>query len=68
MGEWSGPSAFIFDGPVPPDLLIGRTSELAQQAEQQDRTAVVVADLFDVASMADLAWWIRQQFPTRSQL
>lgn len=81
---WSGPSPFVYDGPIPPDHLIGRDHEtkvlrawskagrfvaltaprrygktsligrVAREAEDRDRTAVVVTDLFGVASMADL--------------
>lgn len=80
---WDSTSPFVFDGPVPPDQLIGRHEEAetiiewAQQgrftalvaprrfgktslirkvgvdAQEQDLT-VIVADLFEVASMADL--------------
>jgi hypothetical protein len=81
---WSNPSPFVFDGPIPPDQLIGRDREaavlrewaragrfvaltaprrygktsligkVARAAEAADQIAVVVADLFDVASMSDL--------------
>lgn len=81
--QWDQPSPFIYDGPIPPDQLIGRAHEaetlrawakagrfvaltaprrygktsligkVAQDAEKSDKMAVVVADLFDVASMAD---------------
>jgi uncharacterized protein len=84
MPAWSSPSPFIYDGPIPPDQLIGRHQEaatlrewaragrfvaltaprrygktsligkVAADAAASDRMAVVVADLFDVASMADL--------------
>jgi uncharacterized protein len=81
---WDEPSPFVYDGPVPPEQLIGRDHEaatlrawaragrfvaltaprrygktslvnrVAREAEAHDRIAVVVADLFDVASLADL--------------
>jgi len=84
MTAWTEPSPFVYDGPVPPDQMIGRHHEavtlrqwstagrfvaltaprrygktslinrVARDAELHDRTAVVVADLYDVASMADL--------------
>lgn len=84
MRRWSDPSPFVYDGPIPPALLIGREHEaatlrawaragrfvaltaprrygktslvgkVAVDAEQQDQVAVVVADLYDVASTADL--------------
>lgn len=85
MRAWSGPSPFVYDGPIPPEQLIGREHEaatlrawaragrfvaltaprrygktsligkVARDAEAADRMAVVTADLFDVASTADLA-------------
>lgn len=80
---WDVPSPFIFDGPVPPDQLIGRqreadtlrqwteagrfmalvaprrfgkTSLVAKVAQDAARSnlSVIVADLFEVASLADL--------------
>jgi hypothetical protein len=84
VAQWDGPSPFVYDGPLPPDQLIGREHEaatlrqwakagrfvaltaprrygkttligkVARDAEAHDRMAVVVADLFDVASLADL--------------
>jgi len=84
MTAWTEPSPFVYDGPVPPDQMIGRHQEavtlrqwskagrfvaltaprrygktslinrVARDAERYDRTAVVVADLYDVASTADL--------------
>lgn len=84
MATWETPSPFIFDGPVPPDQLIGREAEvetlrswvragrftalvaprrfgktslvgkLAEEAERRDNIPTVVADLYDVASLADL--------------
>lgn len=84
MSAWPGPSPFIYDGPIPPDRLIGREREartlrdwadagrfvaltaprrygktsligkVARDAEAHDGMAVVVADLYDVASTADL--------------
>lgn len=84
MTAWPSPSPFIFDGPIPPEQLIGREQEaaalrewaragrfvaltaprrygktsligrVARDAEAEDQIAVVVADLFEVASTADL--------------
>lgn len=84
MERWTGPSPFIYDGPVPAPQFIGREHEaatlrawaragrfvaltaprrygktsligkVARDAEAEDRVAVVTADLFDVASTADL--------------
>ncbi len=84
METWSGPSPFVYDGPLPPEQLIGRDREaaalrawaragrfvaliaprrygktsligrVARDAEESDRIAVVRADLYDVASTADL--------------
>ena len=80
---WDQPSPFIFDGPVPPNLLIGRDAEagtlrawaragqstvlvaprrygktsllqrVRADAEDLDRMAVILVDLYDVASMTD---------------
>jgi len=84
VATWETPSPFIFDGPVPPDQLIGRAHELetlrawvragrftalvaprrfgktslvgalAEEAERRDHIPTVVADLYEVASLADL--------------
>jgi len=94
--EWDAPSPFIYDGPVPPDRLIGREHEalvlrqwaaagrftaltaprrygktsligkVAADAEAQDHTAVVVADLYDVASMADLVIRLERAWATHT--
>jgi hypothetical protein len=101
LEHWAQPSPFVFDGPVPPQLVIGRDSEartlrewarrgrfmamvaprrfgktsligkVQVDAAQHDDTVVVVADLFEVASLADLvirlerAW--RDQTPHRTR-
>lgn len=97
--DWTRPSPFIFDGPLPPEQVIGRNEEadtlrdwarrgrfmalvaprrfgktsligkVQADAAALDDTTVVVADLFEVASLADLvirlerAW--RNQTPSR---
>lgn len=96
MARWSGPSPFIYDGPIPPEQLIGRAHEaaalrewaragrfvaltaprrygktsligkVARDAERHDRVAVVVADLFGVASMADLVIRLERAWATHT--
>lgn len=80
---WDSASPFEFDGPVPPDQMIGRSSEASTILEwaqagrfmslvaprrygktslirkvaaegEENRLAVITADLFEVASLADL--------------
>ena len=83
MTHWDEPSPFIFDGPLPPNLLIGREVEadrlrawaragrftvlvaprrygktsllqkVSADAEQHDRMATILVDLYDVASTTD---------------
>ncbi len=97
MGQaWGTPSPFIFDGPVPPENLVGRADEInairawsragrfmslsaprrfgktsliqavARQVEQHDATAAVVADLYDVASVADLVIRLERAWATHT--
>lgn len=96
MARWSGPSPFVYDGPIPPGQLIGRQDEsdtlrewaragrfvaltaprrfgktsligkVAQEAEDLDQVAVVVADLFEVASMADLVIRLERAWATHT--
>jgi hypothetical protein len=104
MAQWESPSPFIFDGPVPPERLIGREAEcdtlrdwvragrftalvaprrfgktsligkLADEAERNDHIPTIVADLYDVASFADLvirlerAWAAHAPHRLRSKL
>lgn len=96
MPRWSGPSPFIYDGPIPPEKVIGREHEaatlrqwaaagrfvtltaprrygktsligrVARDAEAEDRIAVVVADLFDVASLADFVIRLERAWATHT--